>query len=222
MSWVDALAAVSNDSQHRDEEDPFVCLLLSCKCLKEPRAAHTAIWQQSAPSSVSQRLLQQSWVFTWSLCSPWYPLDDRCGSRAASVDFPPLAMEKRGVKILYTLFQAFSHDMLKWIPGIIQMFQVTPREHHLGLMLTPVQREMSGKHLGSSRSSFVIWSLINTRDFCPVLVEISNDHKWTCRIPPLKVRLEHCNHSCLDFPVCIARKLFLVRLGLHWDLACQS
>lgn len=35
-------------------------------------------------------------------------------------------------------FEAFSYGMLKWIPRIIQMFQVTPRECHLSFMLAPV------------------------------------------------------------------------------------
>lgn len=33
------------------------------------------------------------------------------------------AMEKRGVKMFYTLFEAFSHGMLKLISRIIQMVQ---------------------------------------------------------------------------------------------------
>lgn len=183
---------------------------------------HPALWVKGSCSRAG-----------WRLCSPWYPLDDRCGSRAASADpstrwYPRqsvllgMVMEKRGVKTLYTFFQAFSCGMLKFIPGIIEMFQVTPKKCHLSLMLSPVQMEMSGKHLGDSRSSFVIWSLISAWDFCPALVEISNGHKWTCRIPPLIVTLKYCNHSCLDFLVCIARKLFLVRLGLCWGLTCQS
>lgn len=66
------------------------------------------------------------------------------------------------MEIFCTLFEAFSYGMLILIPRMIEMFQVAPGERHLSFMLTPVQREMSGKHLGKSRSSFVIWSLINT------------------------------------------------------------
>lgn len=117
MSWGDVLLAMSNDSQHRDE-DPFVCLILSCKCLKKPLAANTAIWQQSAPSSVSQRLLQQRRVFTWRVCFPWHPLDDRCGSRAAFVEPGNLPPTGSGSLLLGMVMERGHEDILHFIWGL--------------------------------------------------------------------------------------------------------
>lgn len=146
------LLPMNNDSYHQSE-DPFVCLILSCKW-KNIRADNMAIWQQSTLRSASQRVLYRRKAFTWRVCSPWYHLDDRRGSIARclcearqsythwqSVNTIGKGSGKEGMKTFYPLFDAFSNSMLKLIPRIIQIFQVTLKECYLSFMLTPVLKK---------------------------------------------------------------------------------
>lgn len=80
---------------------------------------------------------------------------------------------------------------------------------------------MSGKHLGNSRSSFVIWSLINTWDFCPNWLKSAMTISEPAEFLPWESDWNIVNIPAL-ICLCIAWKPFLVRLGLHWDLTCPS